>query len=79
MSDDDSVIESGLSRLRSIRQDKKLEEFYSSINKDFKPVIDTQKNRSVSDDGIIHMTAIQHVERLSGKNAFVLLALPARS
>ena len=28
MSDDDSTIESGLSRLRSIRQDKKLEEFY---------------------------------------------------
>ena len=73
MSDDDSTIASGLSRLRSIRQDKKLEEFLTSINKDFKPVIDTQKNRSVSDDNILHMTALQHVERLSGKNAFVLL------
>ena len=38
-------------------------------------MIDTQKNRSVSDDGIIHMTAIQHVERLSGKNAFVYLVV----
>lgn len=71
MSDDDQSTEEGLSRLKAIRENKKLEEFLASVNKDFKPVVDTQKSRSVSDEGIIHMTAIQHVERLSGKNAFV--------
>ena len=71
MSDDDQSTAEGLSRLKAIRENKKLEEFLASVNKDFKPVVDTQKSRSVSDDGIIHMTAIQHVERLSGKNAFV--------
>ena len=65
MSDDDQSTEEGLSRLKAIRENKKLEEFLASVNKDFKPVVDTQ------DEGIIHMTAIQHVERLSGKNAFV--------
>ena len=63
MSDDDQSTEEGLSRLKAIRENKKLEEFLA--------VVDTQKSRSVSDEGIIHMTAIQHVERLSGKNAFV--------
>ena len=71
MSDDDQSTEEGLSRLKAIRENKKLEEFLASVNKDFKPVVDTQKSRSVSDEGIIHMTATQHVERLSGKNAFV--------
>ena len=71
MSDDDQSTEEGLSRLKAIRENKKLEEFLASVNKDFKPVVDTQKSRSVSDESIIHMTAIQHVERLSGKNAFV--------
>ena len=76
MLDGNSTIESGLSRLRFIRQDQKLEEFNSSINQDFKPVIDRQKNRSVSDDGIVHMTFIQHREHLSEMNMLTLLVLP---
>ena len=76
MLDGSSTIESGLSRLRSICQDKKLEEFDSSINEDFKPVIDRQKNRSVSDSRIVHMTSTLHKEHLSEKNVFTLLVLP---
>jgi hypothetical protein len=61
-----------LSRLKSIREQKKLEAFFSSVDSSLKPVVDTQKDRSVSDTPIFEMTAIQHIERLTGKNAFVL-------
>lgn len=71
MTDDGTTVEEGLSRLKAIREQKKLEEFLSGVDQDFKPVIDTQKDRKVSDDNILEMTAIQHIERLTGKNAFV--------
>lgn len=71
MTDDGTTVEEGLSRLKAIREQKKLEEFLSGVDQDFKPVIDTQKDRKVSDDDILEMTAIQHIERLTGKNAFV--------
>ena len=72
MSDDGVTVEEGLSRLKAIREQKKLEEFLSGVDQDFKPVIDTQKDRVVSDDSaFLDMTARQHIERLTGKNAFV--------
>lgn len=73
MSDDGTSIEEGLSRLKQIREQKKLEEFLTGIDKDFKPVIDTQKDRSVTDDAVTELSAIQHIERLTGNNAFVIL------
>ena len=73
MSDDGTTVAEGLSRLKAIREQKKLEEFLTGVDKDFKPVIDTQKNRKVSDDSsFLEMTARQHIERLTGKNAFVI-------
>lgn len=76
MSDDGTTIEEGLSRLKAIREQKRLEEFLSGVDQDFKPVIDTQKNRTVSDDdSFLEMTAIKHIERLTGKNAFVLIRI----
>lgn len=71
MSDDEGTASEGISRLKKIREQKKLEQFLSSIDVDFKPVIDTEKDRNVSDESIYELTAMQHVQRLSGKNAFV--------
>lgn len=71
MSDDGESAAEGISRLRKIRQQKCLEDFLSKVDVEFKPVIDTEKDRHVSDHAILELTAMQHVERLSGKNAFV--------
>lgn len=77
MSDDGVSVEEGLSRLKAIREQKKLEEFLSGMDQDFKPVVDTQKDRVVSDDSaFLDMTARQHIERLTGKNAFVSPLIP---
>lgn len=71
MSDDGKDTEESLSRLKAIREQKKLEQFLSTIDVNLKPVIDTTKNRSVTDDVLFNMSATQHIERLTGKNAFV--------
>ena len=71
MANDGESAAEGISRLQKIRQQKCLEDFLAKVNEGFKPVIDTEKDRRVSDNDIIELTAIQHVERLSGKNAFV--------
>ena len=75
MSDDGKDTEESLSRLKAIREQKKLEQFLSTIDVNLKPVIDTTKNRSVTDDVLFNMSATQHIERLTGKNAFVFLFL----
>ena len=71
MADDADSIAEGMSRLKAIRESKKIEEFLSKVNVGFKPVIDTEKDRKVTDDVIFQMTAAQHIERLTGKHAFV--------
>ena len=71
MADDDTNAHEELSRLKQIREQKRLEQFLSTIDTGLKPVIDTEKNRSVTDDSIMELTALQHIERLTGKNAFV--------
>ena len=71
MADDDTNTHEELSRLKQIREQKRLEQFLSTIDTGLKPVIDTEKNRSVTDDSIMELTALQHIERLTGKNAFV--------
>ena len=71
MADDDTNTHEELSRLKQIREQKRLEQFWSTIDTGLKPVIDTEKNRSVTDDSIMELTALQHIERLTGKNAFV--------
>ena len=71
MSDDGESAAEGISRLQKIRQQKSLEDFLSKVDAEFKPVIDTEKDRHISDHAILELTAMQHVERLSGKNAFV--------
>lgn len=76
MSDDGESTAEGISRLQKIRQQKTLEDFLAKVNVEFKPVIDTEKDRHVSDHAILELTAKQHVERLSGKNAFVRYICP---
>ena len=71
MADDDTNTHEELSRLKQIREQKRLEQFLFTIDTGLKPVIDTEKNRSVTDDSIMELTALQHIERLTGKNAFV--------
>lgn len=76
MSDDGEDTQESLSRLRAIREQKKLEQFLTTIDSNLKPVVDTTKNRNVTDDVLFNMSAIQHIERLTGKNAFVASRLP---
>lgn len=75
MSDDEGGVSEGMSRLKKIREQKKLEQFLATIDEGLKPIIDTEKDRKVTDDAIFEMTALQHIERLTGKNAFVELYL----
>lgn len=76
MSDDGEDTQESLSRLKAIREQKKLEQFLTTIDSNLKPVVDTTKNRNVTDDMLFNMSAIQHIERLTGKNAFVASRLP---
>lgn len=76
MSDDGEDTQESLSRLKAIREQKKLEQFLTTIDSNLKPVVDTTKNRNVTDDVLFNMSAIQHIERLTGKNAFVASRLP---
>lgn len=76
MSDDGEDTQESLSRLKAIREQKKLEHFLTTIDSNLKPVVDTTKNRNVTDDVLFNMSAIQHIERLTGKNAFVASRLP---
>ena len=76
MSDDGEDMQESLSRLKAIREQKKLEQFLTTIDSNLKPVVDTTKNRNVTDDVLFNMSAIQHIERLTGKNAFVASRLP---
>ena len=75
MSDDEGGVSEGMIRLKKIREQKKLEQFLATIDEGLKPIIDTEKDRKVTDDAIFEMTALQHNERLTGKNAFVKLCL----
>ena len=76
MSDDGEDTQESLSRLKAIREQKKLEQFLTTIDSNLKPVVDTTKNRNVTHDVLFNMSAIQHIERLTGKNAFVASRLP---
>ena len=76
MSDDGEDTQESLSRLKAIREQKKLEQVLTTIDSNLKPVVDTTKNRNVTDDVLFNMSAIQHIERLTGKNAFVASRLP---
>ena len=76
MFDDGEDTQESLSRLKAIREQKKLEQFLTTIDSNLKPVVDTTKNRNVTDDVLFNMSAIQHIERLTGKNAFVASRLP---
>lgn len=76
MSDNGEDTQESLSRLKAIREQKKLEQFLTTIDSNLKPVVDTTKNRNVTDDVLFNMSAIQHIERLTGKNAFVASRLP---
>ncbi len=76
MSDDGEDTQESLSQLKAIREQKKLEQFLTTIDSNLKPVVDTTKNRNVTDDVLFNMSAIQHIERLTGKNAFVASRLP---
>ena len=69
---DNSTIEEGLSRLKSIRQQKRFEAFLSTVEEDIKPVIDTSLNRNVTDESdFLSHSAKSHIERLTGEHAFV--------
>ena len=76
MSDNGEDTQESLSRLKAIREQKKLEQVLTTIDSKPKPVVDTTKNRNVTDDVLFNMSAIQHIERLTGKNAFVASRLP---
>ena len=69
---DNSTLEEGLSRLKAIRQQKKLEAFLSTLDDDSKPVIDTSLDRNVTDESnFLSLSVKNHIERLTGENAFV--------
>ena len=55
MSDDEGGVSDGISRLKKIREQKKLEQFLATIDDGLKPVIDTEKDRKVTDDAIFQM------------------------
>lgn len=52
MADDDTNTHEELSRLKQIREQKRLEQFLSTIDTGLKPVIDTEKNPQR--DGRLH-------------------------